>query len=210
MYTCTHRQLLLCLTSTFLYTCFDGGFRAPGMDPLRVPLATAVQSRVVGHASVWAWAGVALDEGSDAAEWFTKYLGKPCKLVRFDTGKFECFQIFISIEQYNGLRINVSFYNSAESQIRPTNPAYASDFKICFPDGYPFLVISQVRVLQVSMSIGLTIAFSSTWRLIALYLFSFPFQASLDALNEKLDSPVSINRFRPKYKRFYVYEKYTL
>ena len=117
------------------------------MDPLRVPLATAVQSRVVGHASVWAWAGIAFDEGSDAEEWFAKYLGKPCKLVRFDTGKLECFQIFISIEQYNELHIDVSFYNSAESQIRSTNPAYASDFKISFPDGYPFLVISQVIIL---------------------------------------------------------------
>ena len=153
MYTCTHIQLLLSLTSTFLHTFFNGGFRAPGMDPLRVPLASAVQSRVVGHASVWAWAGVAFDEGSDAEEWFTKYLGKPCKLVRFDTGKLECFQIFISIQQYNGLHIDVSFYNNAESQIRPTNPAYARDFKISFPDGYPFLVISQVRVSQVSVSI---------------------------------------------------------
>ena len=77
----------LILTST--YTCFNEVVCAPGMDPLRVPLSTAGQSRIVEDTSIWTWAGAALDEGSDAAEWFTRYLGKPCKLVRFDTGKWE-------------------------------------------------------------------------------------------------------------------------
>lgn len=36
--------------------------------------------------SVWEWSGSALDEGDEAAHWFTSYLGKTCRLVRFDSG----------------------------------------------------------------------------------------------------------------------------
>jgi uncharacterized protein YcbX len=68
------------------YPYLDEVVRAPGMDPLRVPLLAATSCMMV-EASVWTWAGAALDEGNDAAKWFTSYLGKPCKLVRFDTGK---------------------------------------------------------------------------------------------------------------------------
>ena len=37
--------------------------------------------------SVWEWSGAALDEGADASKWFTDYLGKPSRLVRFNAGR---------------------------------------------------------------------------------------------------------------------------
>ena len=43
--------------------------RAPEMDELKV--------------SFWEWPGSASDEGQEASEWFTHYLGKPSRLVRF-------------------------------------------------------------------------------------------------------------------------------
>ncbi|KAL3379994.1 hypothetical protein AABB24_000566 [Solanum stoloniferum] len=53
--------------------------RAPGMDVLKVPLAEP--SEVANGVSVWEWSGSALDEGDEASKWFSKYLGKPSRLV---------------------------------------------------------------------------------------------------------------------------------
>ncbi|KAF5785349.1 putative molybdenum cofactor sulfurtransferase [Helianthus annuus] len=108
--------------------------RAPGMAELKVSLAKPdLRSDGV---SVWEWSGSALDEGDEAAKWFTDFLGKPSRLVRFNE----------------------------ESETRPTDPHYATGFNVKFPDAFPYLLISE---------------------------------PSLDALNEQLKEPVSINRFRP-------------
>lgn len=57
---------------------------APGMDPLKVPLA--VERTTIDDVSVWEWSGSAYDEGAEAAEWFSAYFGKPSRLVRFKEG----------------------------------------------------------------------------------------------------------------------------
>ncbi|KAG5623055.1 hypothetical protein H5410_008273 [Solanum commersonii] len=58
--------------------------RAPGMDPLNIPLSNP--SVVSDGVSVWEWSGSALDEGAEAAMWFSTHLGKPSRLVRFSEG----------------------------------------------------------------------------------------------------------------------------
>lgn len=88
--------------------------KAPGMDPLKISLLQKNREKVE-NVSIWEWYGAALDEGADAADWFSRYFGKPCRLVRFDTA----------------------------SEVRPTAAEYARGFKTMFSDGYPFLVISQ-------------------------------------------------------------------
>lgn len=88
--------------------------KAPGMDPLQVPLLQK-NHEIVENVSMWDWSGSALAEGADAADWFSRYLGKPYRLVRFDT----------------------------ESEIRPTPAEYGRGFKTMFSDEQPFLVISQ-------------------------------------------------------------------
>ncbi|KAH0451177.1 hypothetical protein IEQ34_018476 [Dendrobium chrysotoxum] len=87
--------------------------RAPDMDPLKVCLTRACN--VVDGISVWEWVGSALDVGDEASKWFTKYLGKPSRLVRFDTS----------------------------SQSRFVDPDYAQGYTAMFSDGFPYLVISQ-------------------------------------------------------------------
>ncbi|XP_031129529.1 mitochondrial amidoxime reducing component 2-like [Ipomoea triloba] len=87
--------------------------RAPGMDALKVPLIEP--STVSDGISVWDWSGSALDEGDEAAEWFTKYLGKPSRLVRFHEA----------------------------SQTRAADPNYAAGHKIKFNDAYPIHLASQ-------------------------------------------------------------------
>ncbi|XP_076916812.1 uncharacterized protein LOC143576655 [Bidens hawaiensis] len=110
--------------------------RAPGMDELKVSLCRP--SQTCDGVSVWEWSGSALDEGDEASKWFTNYLGKPSRLVRFNE----------------------------ELETRPVEPSYAPGpgFRIMFSDGAPFLLVSQ---------------------------------ESLDSLNERLEEPVPINRFRP-------------
>lgn len=58
--------------------------KAPGMKPLKVCLNK--QCEVVDDITVFEWNGPAWDEGAEASQWFSDYLGKPSKLVRFNTG----------------------------------------------------------------------------------------------------------------------------
>ncbi|KAL9240831.1 hypothetical protein vseg_015008 [Gypsophila vaccaria] len=87
--------------------------RAPGMDQLKVSLTKP--SAMVDHVSVWEWSGSAFNEGAEAAQWFSKYIGKPSTLVRFDLAL----------------------------QTRNTDPNYARGYKTMFSDLFPFLLISQ-------------------------------------------------------------------
>lgn len=65
--------------------------KAPGMDVLKIPLVAP--SAISNSVSVWEWSGSALDEGDRASEWFTKFLGKPCRLVRFNEGNTQLLNI---------------------------------------------------------------------------------------------------------------------
>ncbi|CAL5086840.1 unnamed protein product [Urochloa decumbens] len=87
--------------------------RAPGMDPLKIPLAS--ECATVYDVSVWEWSGSAYDEGPEVAEWFSTFFGNPTRLVRFNE----------------------------ESETRLTDPDYARGYKTMFSDGFPFLITSQ-------------------------------------------------------------------
>lgn len=58
---------------------------APGMqDDLRIPIVlNSSSSKPSIEVNVWGWNGAAIEEGSEAAAWFSKYLGVPSKLVRY-------------------------------------------------------------------------------------------------------------------------------
>ncbi|XP_027354376.1 mitochondrial amidoxime reducing component 2-like [Abrus precatorius] len=89
--------------------------KAPGMQSLKVCLGNR-QREVTNAVTVWEWTGSAWDEGAEASQWFSNYLGKPCQLVRF---------------------------NSA-SEVRQVDPDYAGrHHQTHFSDGYPFLLLSQ-------------------------------------------------------------------
>ncbi|CAA3018094.1 mitochondrial amidoxime reducing component 2-like [Olea europaea subsp. europaea] len=108
--------------------------RAVGMNTLKIPVVEPHEK--ANAVSVWEWSGSAFDEGEEASKWFTDFLGKPCRLVRFDE----------------------------ESETRPVDREYARNYKVKFNDLYQFLILSQ---------------------------------GSLDALNDRLEQPVLVNRFRP-------------
>ncbi|KAJ7565449.1 hypothetical protein O6H91_02G061500 [Diphasiastrum complanatum] len=66
--------------------------KAPGMAPLKVPLKRArvgLKGSSGGRGSgvdvtVWTWSGHGIDEGPEAAAWWSSYLGLPARFVRFD------------------------------------------------------------------------------------------------------------------------------
>ncbi|KAK9267400.1 hypothetical protein L1049_009825 [Liquidambar formosana] len=87
--------------------------RAPGMYVLKVSLSKPCE--IADGVSVWEWSGSALDEGAEASQWFSNYLGKPSRLVRFNT----------------------------VSETRPVDPKYARGHKTMFSDMYPFMLLSQ-------------------------------------------------------------------
>lgn len=55
------------------------------MDVLKVSLSAPRE--IADGVSMWEWSGSALDEGNAASKWFSDYIGKPSRLVRFNTGR---------------------------------------------------------------------------------------------------------------------------
>jgi uncharacterized protein len=94
--------------------------RAPEMRPLELPVTgRAGPERTV---TIWKDSGRALDQGEVAAEWFTRYLGQPVRLVRIGAG-FE----------------------------RPVNEvAYPEGAEVAFADAYPLLLLSEASLADLN------------------------------------------------------------
>lgn len=57
------------------------------MPPLHLPLPLSAYKRAAKKdVGIWEWKGQALDAGDDAAQWFSTYLKRPCRVVRFNLG----------------------------------------------------------------------------------------------------------------------------
>lgn len=88
-----HRYLLPSLTKAFQLVA---EINAPGMQVLKIPLkrspitgnaARGERGSVVTVAIFTLFEGQGVDEGPEAANWWTKYLDMPVRFVRFDSGK---------------------------------------------------------------------------------------------------------------------------
>ncbi|XP_041027365.1 mitochondrial amidoxime reducing component 2-like [Juglans microcarpa x Juglans regia] len=93
--------------------------KAPGMNVLKVSLSKP-HERLADGVSVWEWSGSALDEGDEASQWFSDFLGKPYRLVRFNTA----------------------------SETRHVDPKYAPGHKVLFSDMSPYMLLSQVGLVE--------------------------------------------------------------
>ncbi|KAK9811724.1 hypothetical protein WJX72_009040 [[Myrmecia] bisecta] len=102
---------------------------APGMSALQVPLTppTGLPPRLI-DCTCWEWSGKACDEGEVPAEWFTQYLGKPCRLVRF-AGKPK--------------PPGAASKADVDATRRLTEEEFAPSHEVAFPDGFPFLIASE-------------------------------------------------------------------
>lgn len=103
----------------------DGVLRveAPGQEALLVPL-DGIESRRAGRAvQVWTHECLAIDEGDEAAAWFSAFLGRPLRLVRFDP-----------------------------AHKRESNREWTGEIEALnrFSDGYPILLISQASLADLN------------------------------------------------------------
>ncbi|CAK9277008.1 unnamed protein product [Sphagnum jensenii] len=107
---------------------------APGMIPLKVPLK---RSSMTGKAKggnrgsvvdvvVFTWSGQGVDEGPDAATWWSTYLGCNARFVRFDSGEDHGFAEILtsqiaSLWQASLEEVNTHFPNAplAMNRFRP-------------------------------------------------------------------------------------------
>ncbi|HEY2736278.1 MAG TPA: MOSC domain-containing protein, partial [Polyangiales bacterium] len=95
--------------------------KAPGMRPLKLRLSQHDDGTLV-PVSVWEYRGSAFDEGSDASEWFSEFLSRPCRLVRL-----------------------------APVEPRRVDPKYVPDeVHVGFSDGYPELLLSEASIADLS------------------------------------------------------------
>ena len=91
--------------------------QAPGMPPLLVPTAPLDRAQAASlEVTVWDDHLSAHDCGDDAAAWFWRVLGQPCRLVRFDP---------------------------AARRLASKKWTLDADAPTRFADGYPMLLISQ-------------------------------------------------------------------
>lgn len=69
--------------------------KAPGMEPFKVPLQLEVPGGepmegargTVVQCVVWGWEGHGINEGPEAAEWFSRFCGREVRLLRVDAGE---------------------------------------------------------------------------------------------------------------------------
>jgi uncharacterized protein YcbX len=93
---------------------------APDMPQLKVAMSQRDAKRI--EVQVWRHRGPAEDCGESAADWFSSFLGQPCRLVRW-----------------------------ADDQRREVNPKYArSPAATAFSDGYPVLLLSEASLADLN------------------------------------------------------------
>ncbi len=101
----------------------DLRLRAPGMPPLEVPRPDG-GLRV--DSEVWGSAVNAADAGSEAAEWFSRYLDRPARLL----------------------------YADERMQRAPEAEYSLPGDQVAFADGYPLLLLSQAAADELSSRAG--------------------------------------------------------
>jgi uncharacterized protein YcbX len=103
----------------------DGVLRveAPGQQGLSVPLDGIASRRADRAVQVWNHECLAIDEGEEAAAWFSAFLGRPLRLVRFDP-----------------------------AHKRASNREWTGEVEALnrFSDGYPILLISQASLADLN------------------------------------------------------------
>ncbi|GLC46013.1 hypothetical protein PLESTB_001027900 [Pleodorina starrii] len=119
---------------------------APGMEPLHVPLVRRPDAKI-RKVTVWEWTGAGADEGADAAAWFSRYLGVPCRLVRYLGSAAAAAAAAASTgDDGDG--------GASLPTVRTTEPEFAVDYETRFSDGYPMLLVTQAALADLNSKLS--------------------------------------------------------
>lgn len=101
---------------------------APGMPELRIPVANT-EGKTPIEVEVWFWKGMGYDEGKEAAQWFSKYLGCPAMLARYG-GDLPA--------------------PAADFQREVTTEWAPDGHQIAFADGFPYLLANESSLVNLN------------------------------------------------------------
>eukprot|EP01025_Chloroclados_australasicus_P038558 TRINITY_DN39768_c0_g1_i1.p1 TRINITY_DN39768_c0_g1~~TRINITY_DN39768_c0_g1_i1.p1 ORF type:complete len:348 (-),score=32.86 TRINITY_DN39768_c0_g1_i1:233-1183(-) len=110
---------------------------APDCDVLSIPLISQ-QSKKTSMTRCWEWSGLTEDEGDEAAEWFTKYLGVEVRLVR-----------------YCGNPNKSELTNDGKRRL--TDPQFPPNTDVTFVDGYPIHLTTEASLEEFNNKAGISL-----------------------------------------------------
>ncbi|ARP94750.1 MOSC domain-containing protein [Bordetella genomosp. 13] len=116
-------------------TALDGGvlrLTAPGLEPLEVPLDGSELAESVEQVEVWRDTVPARAEHPRASEWLSRFLGRPCRLVKVD-------------EQARRPARSEWVQRWREKHPDLAEP-FEGDHVFGFADGFPLLVVNQASL----------------------------------------------------------------
>jgi uncharacterized protein YcbX len=124
-------------------------FTAPGMSSLQVSLCT--DSSAAMDVMVWDDHIKADDQGADAAAWFTKYMGKKCRLVRMQSSFVRATDAKFAVSQ-TSLSDGFPILLASEESLADLNSRLVARGKEQIPmDRFrPNIVVKQVLSTQAS------------------------------------------------------------
>eukprot|EP01026_Neomeris_dumetosa_P075342 TRINITY_DN79363_c0_g2_i8.p1 TRINITY_DN79363_c0_g2~~TRINITY_DN79363_c0_g2_i8.p1 ORF type:complete len:342 (+),score=18.70 TRINITY_DN79363_c0_g2_i8:68-1027(+) len=110
---------------------------APDSSVLCIPLNVQKQY-TIRKVTCWEWQGNAIDEGDEVAEWFSNFIQKPVRLVRYAGGL-------------------VSETERPMGDKRPVDPRYAPNAEVAFGDGFPILLTNTASLDFVNKEAGVNL-----------------------------------------------------
>lgn len=195
------------------------------MAPLKIPMKrpAKVANSALVNVNIYGWEGRGVDEGSKAASWWSSYLGRPVRFVRFNPGQNAFFMNSVPFLLYPSTSQSTSSsalscnnnWQSHRTALVDRQVAHAPDgYQTGFSNTGQFLFASEV--LHFPVMLFLFIAMKKTSRFL-LYAHQSNvagerhsstgtishgamngLQASLEDLNARLPKAVLMNRFRAK------------
>eukprot|EP00884_Botryococcus_braunii_P008328 jgi/Botrbrau1/17497/Bobra.0054s0077.2 len=119
--------------------------RAPGMQPLQVPLHWPPgKIPEMLEIEVWDWRGPARNEGKAAEAWLSSYLGRPCRLLRYMGGLREGER-----KEDRARRPAGNSYQWAHPNVF-CDGSWLDQTDVTFPDQFPLLIANEASLADLN------------------------------------------------------------
>ncbi|KAI8473433.1 MAG: hypothetical protein J3K34DRAFT_518926 [Monoraphidium minutum] len=123
-----------------------------------VPLAPSSAPKL-REAKVWAWSGVAADEGDAAAAWLSSFLGRPVRLVRYlgtlDAAAGDAAAALAAEAVVGGAGAGCADEGARAAITRSVDPLFIPEgAEVAFADGFPLLLATQESLDDLNGRLG--------------------------------------------------------